>query len=350
MATTASGPDRTSSGFPSAAQTTDDRTRRCEPQQGHTAAERQGGTSVRAMAQGTTLVLLHGLGANRHVWDGVAELLSARGTSVLAPDFRGHGRAAWTGHYSFGAMAADVAATLHSEYAAQPYAVVGHSMGGAVALALASGWFGPAPASVATIGVKIRWSDEELARIPDLAARPPREFADRAGAVEWFMKLAGLHGVLAGDDARIAATIKAGVAGPLHRDAERRVTDGRETARTDPHGMPEPPEPSEPLDQSSLQPAWRASQDPAAVSVGPPDLAALLPAAKCPVSMAIGERDPLVAADHHDDLAAAASANPLTAGVAEPHVFSGLGHNAMVEDPRAVVGWLAALPEFADAH
>lgn len=257
------------------------------------------------MAEQPAVVLLHGLGANRHVWDGMAELLRARGTSVLAPDFRGHGRAPWTGHYSFGAMAADVAATLHREHAAQPYAVVGHSMGGAVALALASGWFGPVPASVATIGVKIRWSAEELARIDGLAARPPRRFDDRQAAAEWFLKLSGLFGVIPADDPRLTATIDAGVASEQGRE------------------LP-----------------WRASQDPATVGVGPPDLAGLLPAAKCPISMALGEDDPLVAADHHHDLAAAAAANPLTAGVCEPHVFSGLGHNAMVEDPRAVVDWL----------
>lgn len=276
------------------------------------AAGRANRGSGAAMAERPVLVLLHGLGANRHVWDGVAELLSARGTSVLAPDFRGHGRAAWTGHYSFGAMAADVAATLHSEYAAEPYAVVGHSMGGAVALALASGWFGPAPASVATIGVKIRWSDEELARIDGLAARPPRGFDDRQAAAEWFLKLSGLFGVIPADDPRLAAAIDAGVA-----------------------------------HDSGQELPWRASQDPATVSVGPPDLAALLPATKCPISMAIGEQDPLVAADDHHDLAAAASGNRLAVGVTAPCVFAGLGHNAMVEDPEAILDWLTALPGFA---
>ena len=92
---------------------------------------------------------------------------------------------------------------------------------------------------------------------------------------------------------------------------------------------------------------WRTAQDPATIGVGPPDMTGLLPAAKCPISMAIGERDPLVAADDHADLAAAASANPLAAGAAEPHVFAGLGHNAMVEDPQQVIDWLVTLPGFA---
>lgn len=257
-----------------------------------------------------TCVLLHGLGANRHVWDGVAEQLVDAGISVYAPDFRGHGEAPWRGHYSFGAMATDVAEVRQRDYADSPYAVVGHSMGGAVALALASGWFGPPPTQVATIGVKLRWSDEELSRIAGLAMRPPRMFEERDGAVEWYLKLSGLFGVFAPDDARIAATVGAGVVVDHESDA------------------------------SGAESLWRTAQDPATVAVGPPNLTDLLPAAKCPVAMALGEHDPLVAPDHHDDLAAIAPANPLTAGVTAPHVFSGLGHNAMIEQPDVVVNWL----------
>ena len=263
------------------------------------------------MAEQPVLVLLHGLGANRHVWDGVAELWDG---VTYAPDIRGHGRAPRRAPYSFGAMAADVAAALQRDYSGTPYAVVGHSMGGAVGLALASGWFGQPPVAAATVGVKLRWSDEELSRIPDLAARPPRRFDDRADAVEWFLKLSGLFGVVNPDDSRVAAVIDAGV-----------TTDAGHSGH------------------------WRTAQDPATIGVGPPDMTGLLPAAKCPVSMAIGERDPLVAADHHDDLAAAASANPLASGVTEPFVFAGLGHNAMVEDPQAIIDWLATLPGFAAA-
>ena len=244
------------------------------------------------------------------MWDGVAELWDGE---VYAPDFRGHGEAPWRGHYSFGAMAADVAEALQRGYGGRPYAVVGHSMGGAVGLALASGWFGPPPTHVATIGVKLRWSDEELSRIDDLASRPPRTFDNRAGAVEWFMKLSGLFGVFAPDDPRLTATIDAGV-----------VTDQAAGA----------------ADADSL---WRTAQDPATVGVGPPDMTGLLPSAKCPVSMALGELDPLVAPNHHDDLAAPAARSPLAAGVTTPHVFSRLSHNAMIEDPAAVARWLGSL-------
>ena len=62
-----------------------------------------------AMAERPVLVLLHGLGANRHVWDGVAELWDG---VTYAPDIRGHGRAPRRAPYSFGAMAADIAEAL----------------------------------------------------------------------------------------------------------------------------------------------------------------------------------------------------------------------------------------------
>ncbi|WP_419931044.1 alpha/beta fold hydrolase [Candidatus Poriferisodalis sp.] len=259
-------------------------------------------------ADAPVLVLLHGLGANRHVWDGMAQIIESAGGTVYAPDIRGHGEESWRRPYTFGAMAADAAEVLQRDFGGRRYAVVGHSMGGAVALALASGWFGPPPVWAATIGVKLRWSDEELARIPDLAARPPRLFDDRAGAVDWFVKLSGLFGVVEADDERIAAAVAAGV-------------------------MPDPDSPGR----------WRTAQDPATIGVGPPDMTGLLPAAKCAVAMAIGEHDPLVAPDHHADLAAVAATNPHATGVTAPHVFDSLGHNAMVEDPQAVVDWLAEI-------
>lgn len=287
------------------------------------------GSAGIVVAEQPTLVLLHGLGANRHVWDGVARIIEASGGTVFAPDIRGHGEAPRRRPYTFGAMATDVAEALQRDWGGRPYAVVGHSMGGAVALTLASGWFGPPPVGAATVGVKLRWSDDELARMPDLAARPPREFPDRAGAVEWFMKLAGLYGVLDAGDERIENAVKAGV---MRSDAELRFTEDVQPARFDPPGTAS---------------GWRTAQDPATIGVGPPDMSGLLPAAKCAVAMAIGQHDPLVAPDHHADLATVAATNPYAAGLTAPFVFDGLGHNAMVEDPQRVVDWLATLPGFA---
>ena len=277
------------------------------------------------MARSTTLVLLHGLGANQFVWDPLVRTIDWNG-HIVAPDLRGHGGTEWRARYSFGAMAADVVEMLATEHPEDPYVVLGHSMGGIVGLALASGWFGPPPLAAATVGVKLRWSEDELSRIEGLAARPPRKFDDRGGAVEWFMKLSGLHGVIAADDERIQMAVEAGV-----------VFTDVGVVRSDVGGVT----------RMGFEPGWRVSQDPATVEVGAPDMAGLLAAAKCPVAMALGEHDPLVAPGHHADLAAAAAANPLASPAAEPHIFAALGHNAMIEDPNAVAHWLTTLPAFA---
>ncbi|MCY4518942.1 MAG: alpha/beta hydrolase [Acidimicrobiaceae bacterium] len=283
------------------------------------------------MTEQPTLVLLHGLGANQFVWDPLIGTMPWDG-AIVSPDLRGHGGAEWRDLYSFGAMAADVAEVLADEHRGAPYIVLGHSMGGIVGLALASGWFGPPPMLAATVGVKLRWSDEELSRIADLASRPPREFPDRAGAVEWFMKLAGLHGVFDTDDSRIEVAIDAGV---MRTDTELRFTADGEPMRVDPPGP---------------APGWCVAQDPATVEVGAPDMAGLLAAAKCPISMALGEHDPLATAEHHTDLAEAAAVNPHAAGVVTPHVFADVGHNAMIENPDAVADWLTTAAGLAVAR
>ena len=70
---------------------------------------------------------------------------------------------------------------------------------------------------------------------------------------------------------------------------------------------------------------WRLAQDPRTFGVGVPDMAGLLAAAGCPVVLARGEHDPMVS---HEQLAAL---------VDDPVTLPGLGHNAHVEDPPAVL-------------
>jgi pimeloyl-ACP methyl ester carboxylesterase len=69
--------------------------------------------------------------------------------------------------------------------------------------------------------------------------------------------------------------------------------------------------------------------DPAAFSVGSPDMAGLLAAARSRVVLARGEHDPMVTEAQLTDLHPA------------PVTLSGLGHNAHVEDPERVLGLLA---------
>ncbi len=85
---------------------------------------------------GVPVVLLPGTGASSATWDVVARLL-ARGRPVIAVDLRGHGASTWPGVYSIDGMAADVAA-LVPRLADRPVDLVGHSLGGLVALRAAA--------------------------------------------------------------------------------------------------------------------------------------------------------------------------------------------------------------------
>jgi len=86
------------------------------------------------------LVLLHGLCGTAAVWDGWADVLPDSWPGPwLALDLPGHGHAPTLHRYSFGSMAAHVAEMLPPS---RLVVVLGHSLGGVVALALSSGWFG----------------------------------------------------------------------------------------------------------------------------------------------------------------------------------------------------------------
>jgi pimeloyl-ACP methyl ester carboxylesterase len=81
------------------------------------------------------LVLLHALAEGAADWDGVAPAFAGR-FRVYATDLRGHGRSDWPGQYSLELMRGDVAGFLDS-LALDRVDLIGHSMGGAVALLLA---------------------------------------------------------------------------------------------------------------------------------------------------------------------------------------------------------------------
>jgi pimeloyl-ACP methyl ester carboxylesterase len=96
------------------------------------------GRSVSYMeaGEGPVLLLVHGIAGSCENWREVIEPLSSRHT-VIAPDFPGHGASeAGAGDYSIGALAAglrDLLLALGHERAT----VVGHSLGGGVAMQLA---------------------------------------------------------------------------------------------------------------------------------------------------------------------------------------------------------------------
>ena len=86
--------------------------------------------------QGMPVVLLHGLLGAGQNFGAVQKALAARGHRVLALDLRNHGGSPHAATMSYPEMAADVGETLRAE-GAWPAAVIGHSMGGKTAMALA---------------------------------------------------------------------------------------------------------------------------------------------------------------------------------------------------------------------
>ena len=218
---------------------------------------------------GPALLLLHGLGGSAASWSGVIDRWPGSWTAV---DLPGHGLSAPLPRYSFGALATTVARVVDG-----PVAILGHSLGGVVALALASGWFGVPVTAVCALGVKVSWSAEDLAKAADLSRRPPKVFASEDEALDRARKVAGL---------------------PPDGPADRLIT--------------------------PTEGGWRLSLDPAAFAVGRPDLPGLLAAARCPVTLASGSADPMSPPDH------------LAALVPDPLILPGLGHSAHVEDPAAL--------------
>ncbi|HUE98765.1 MAG TPA: alpha/beta hydrolase [Anaerolineales bacterium] len=85
---------------------------------------------------GTPLVLLHGFPLDHHLWDDVVPLLENT-FDVILPDLRGFGESTTVDSpYSMDDYASDIASLL-DQSGIQKAAIVGHSMGGYVALAFA---------------------------------------------------------------------------------------------------------------------------------------------------------------------------------------------------------------------
>lgn len=82
---------------------------------------------------GSRVVLLHGLFGQGKNWTGVAKQIAQR-HRVLLVDLPHHGRSPWPEHFDFAQTAAEVVATLPGD---EPVTVVGHSLGGKVAMMLA---------------------------------------------------------------------------------------------------------------------------------------------------------------------------------------------------------------------
>ena len=82
---------------------------------------------------GSRVVFLHGLFGQGRNWMTIAKAL-AQQHQVTLVDLPNHGRSPWIGHFDYFDMAAQVADVLEAD---GPATVIGHSMGGKVAMVLA---------------------------------------------------------------------------------------------------------------------------------------------------------------------------------------------------------------------
>lgn len=98
-----------------------------------------GGITLRAdvhgLSEDPSVLLLHGAGQSRAVWNNAAEALVQAGRYVINLDLRGHGDSDWAGdeRYDFEAMVQDVRAVL-AQLASRPV-IVGAALGGWIAAA-----------------------------------------------------------------------------------------------------------------------------------------------------------------------------------------------------------------------
>lgn len=91
--------------------------------------------SFNEIGAGTPLVILHGLFGSKRNWSSIARILGEQ-RRVFTVDLRNHGQSPWDPSHDYASLADDVARFIE-ERVGSPAAVLGHSMGGKVAMVVA---------------------------------------------------------------------------------------------------------------------------------------------------------------------------------------------------------------------
>ena len=147
----------------------------------HKQTVRSGGVRLAVRASGgngTTAVLLHGLGAPQRSWDRVTPLLAPH-LRVVTYDQRGHGASAAADDYSLDAFLADLQAVLDTLALQQPL-LVGHSFGGLLAVDHAAAHPGCAGVVAVDGGLKVERPPVGWADVQAQLDRPVTRLLSRA--------------------------------------------------------------------------------------------------------------------------------------------------------------------------
>ena len=142
----------------------------------------------------TTYLLLHGGCTNGDVWSGLRDVIKDEEAGQwIIPDILGHGRSPWSDSYSIGEFAAGLAPLVRNS---KRLVIVGHSMGGTIGLAMASGWYQVRVAGVMTIGTIAKWTDKMMEKNQEYLDKPDRLFQTREEALERYRMVSGLSGLV----------------------------------------------------------------------------------------------------------------------------------------------------------
>ncbi|MDQ1672707.1 MAG: hypothetical protein QOC98_1269 [Frankiaceae bacterium] len=162
-----------------------------------TVADQRPGSS--GNSERPVILLVHGIAGNAAQWDGVISALAERFT-VVAPDLLGHGQSAKPrGDYSLGAYAVSLRDLLYA-LELERATVVGHSLGGGVAMQFAYAYpnmcerlvlvsAGGLGKEVSGLLKAVTWPGAEWV-LPFITARPTQNFASRISRA---LDRVGLH-------------------------------------------------------------------------------------------------------------------------------------------------------------
>ena len=132
------------------------------------------------------LLLVHGGLAHARWWTAIAPQL-ARHYYVIAPDLAGHGDSGWRANYTLEAWAADLLAVSRATCGERRPVIVGHSLGGQIAITAAA-LYGRQLAGVVVVDAPVTRPDPESGALVQ-HARPLKVYPDLAGAMARFRLL-----------------------------------------------------------------------------------------------------------------------------------------------------------------